>query len=1022
MINFSFFLLTFVQKLSKYTIFQQDYHYRLREIDTGKYCYEQLKKQWNKRYEIWSQAPGTKTSTKALVLAVLNTYPQMFLIYSAVSIALSAVEFLNAQVMGMALKSLEHQPPDATFLQKLQGAGKLVFVLIFSQVFMTILKAQNRFIITLLTQRIKHGINGLIFDKVMMKSIQRDPTFSIGEITNITQVDVERIANMGNFVNRIVIAPVEILGGMVWLYFLVGNIIWMGIAVILLCLWLNTFLLRKYKMYRSKFLDAKDKRGKLINEVFSNIRYIKMSGLENYFLQKIQKIKNEELLWIKKDFINATQFIVLLGAAPLLFLVTIFGGYIYFKGPLDVALIFLVMQVYNIFKSNFTSLPYVIAWCLDLTVSGQRITFFLLSENIDNTYIKRIENPEGNDGVAIEIQNGNFYWVDPELKDMYQEEKDRIAESEEKSKRKKDRKVISSGNRRAISDERRALVTLRTRISNLALKPRTGSIYTAKTNTENTKSVVTTNSVLSSATLGLTRRDFGDSDEFENYSKMSRKFTEFTDEEGLNQSLLTKEAPEFNDIYAGIQLNLKNINLKIKKGQCVALIGRVGSGKSSLLSCLHGEMYNKLGTRVTVCGEAAYVAQKAWIPSGTLKETILFGREYDEQRYRDSIKFSCMTEDLAMLAKGDQTMLGDKGVNLSGGQKIRLSIARALYSNRDIYLFDDPISALDIHVGKSVMENGIIEYLKGKTRIVATHAIAYLKFFDYIYVLDDGEIIEEGTYEEITQTETFQKIKGTIEKEEEEAAKSPKKKKRTAAGDKDHVPRPQRHKTIDIDLSHDSRGLAPDSDYEEDISFRQRRESNASNYRLIMSTHTSMMGGRTDDSFISNLSDLDDDAKQLVEDIIQSEDRATGNMDWSVVGDWMRLAGGAPRMFFLTLVMIVWCFTKGGIPWFLQWWATNFKDTNLSREYQLKTFLGIYLSINLLQIICDSIQVLSIFMGNIEMSKEVNFMMTFRMMHASVNKYFDRVPIGRLLNRFLKDVQTIDSQLAWSSGYLVKIT
>jgi ABC-type multidrug transport system ATPase subunit len=121
---------------------------------------------------------------------------------------------------------------------------------------------------------------------------------------------------------------------------------------------------------------------------------------------------------------------------------------------------------------------------------------------------------------------------------------------------------------------------------------------------------------------------------------------------------------------------------------------------------------------------------------------------------------------------GVDTVLGDRGVNLSGGQKTRLAIARALYSNTDIYLLDDPISALDIHVGKKVMEEGFLKYLSGKTRIIATHALAYLPYFDFILVMVDGKIAVKGTYEEITKSQYFEEIQALLKKTENKEEES----------------------------------------------------------------------------------------------------------------------------------------------------------------------------------------------------------------------------------------------------------
>ena len=466
----------------------------------------------------------------------------MFSLYIVLSTVLSAVEFLNAKIMQMALEDLQGQDTNASFEQKLKGAGKLIFALIFTQVLSTLLRQQNEFIINVLTQRVKHGVNGLIFDKVMMKSIQRDPTFSVGEITNITQVDVETIANMGTMVNRIFIAPTQILAGIIWLWFLVGNALFLGIVFLVIMIFANANFTNQYLLFRTQFLFIKDKRGKLITEVFSNIRYIKMTGLENFFLKKIQEIKNRELYWINRDFHMATGFIILNNATPSIFLCLIFGGYLYFYGVFTVPLIFTVIQVYNIFRLNFSMFPAIITWWLNVLVSGTRITFFLLSENIDDSYIQRVgANDELDNENAIEIYNGNFYWEDSELRKMYRLEKNRIAKNDNKYKKGGGRKDKKFTDEKIVDDEddlgpldgdRRAIATLRTRISGLSLKSKRSNI---KRNP----------SVMSGATLGLSKGDFGDSDDYEHYSKLTDKFSKYTKEDELDESLITREMPEY---------------------------------------------------------------------------------------------------------------------------------------------------------------------------------------------------------------------------------------------------------------------------------------------------------------------------------------------------------------------------------------------------------------------------------------------------------------------------------------------
>lgn len=141
---------------------------------------------------------------------------------------------------------------------------------------------------------------------------------------------------------------------------------------------------------------------------------------------------------------------------------------------------------------------------------------------------------------------------------------------------------------------------------------------------------------------------------------------------------------------------------------CILVLGKVGSGKSSLLSGLLGEMHklNQNGT-ISVNGSTAYVPQQAWIQNATLKNNILFHAEYDEILYEHVIEACALKPDLEIMPAGHDTEIGEKGINLSGGQKQRISLARALYSNADIYMLDDPLSAVDSHVGKHIFDKVI---------------------------------------------------------------------------------------------------------------------------------------------------------------------------------------------------------------------------------------------------------------------------------------------------------------------------
>lgn len=195
---------------------------------------------------------------------------------------------------------------------------------------------------------------------------------------------------------------------------------------------------------------------------------------------------------------------------------------------------------------------------------------------------------------------------------------------------------------------------------------------------------------------------------------------------------------------------LQDINFSAHKGELCCIVGRVGAGKSSLLQAVLGDLW-KLKGEVVLRGDTAYVPQSAWVMNASVRENIVFGHRWDPQFYERTVHACALRDDFASLPDGDQTEVGERGISLSGGQKARLTLARAVYARADVYLLDDCLSAVDQHVGRHLIDNvlGPNGLLAGKTRILATNSIPVLMEADMIALLRDGRIFEKGTYAQL---------------------------------------------------------------------------------------------------------------------------------------------------------------------------------------------------------------------------------------------------------------------------------
>ncbi|XP_049821979.1 ATP-binding cassette subfamily C member 4 isoform X2 [Aethina tumida] len=214
-------------------------------------------------------------------------------------------------------------------------------------------------------------------------------------------------------------------------------------------------------------------------------------------------------------------------------------------------------------------------------------------------------------------------------------------------------------------------------------------------------------------------------------------------------------------------INIRIPEFEVLSGRLCAVVGPVGSGKSSLFQIILGELKPFTG-RVRLNYNISYCSQESWLFSSSIRNNILFGQDYDPKKYKNVIKMCSLDKDLQLLPSGDQCLVGEKGVMLSGGQRARINLARALYKDAAIYLLDDPLSAVDAHVGRHLFDECVLKYLENKTRILITHQLQYLKEADVIFVMRDGKIEASGTFEELKDSDIgFENILSEMDKEQE---------------------------------------------------------------------------------------------------------------------------------------------------------------------------------------------------------------------------------------------------------------
>ncbi|CAD0199749.1 unnamed protein product [Chrysodeixis includens] len=441
---------------------------------------------------------------------------------------------------------------------------------------------------------------------------------------------------------------------------------------------------------------------------------------------------------------------------------------------------------------------------------------------------------------------------------------------------------------------------------------------------------------------------------------------------------------------------LKNINLHVPRGSLVAIVGAVGSGKSSLLSALLGEM-NKISGRVNTTGSIAYVPQQAWIQNATLQDNILFGHPLDKQKYNNVINVCALKPDFDVLPGGDQTEIGEKGINLSGGQKQRVSLARAVYCDADNYFLDDPLSAVDSHVGKHIFDKviGPAGLLKGRTRVWVTHNVSYLAHTDLVVVLRDGEVSEAGSYQQLLEKKgAFAEFLLHHLSDAERIS-------------------PEELKEIKQDLE-----SKLGSEFQNKLQRARSLSESASE-----SDQTAAAGDRagsvkrkTPDSVTPN--DLKKQNK-----LIETEKTETGSVKWGVYKHYLMSVGIVSSVVTVVMNLILQVFQVGSNYWLTEWANDDKMIVNGTVDKARRDmYLGVYGGLGIGQVVSVSVSSLALYLGTLAAARALHAALLAGVLHAPSMGFFDCTPVGRVLNRFSKDVDVLDNVLpmvlrGWTSCF-----
>jgi ABC-type multidrug transport system fused ATPase/permease subunit len=577
---------------------------------------------------------GSAVSSRAMTIAFFRAFGRPFLFAALLKLVHDSFLFVGPQLLRHIIRFL--QTPDAPLSEGLGYAA----LLLLSGMVQSVALRQYFFRCFRTGMRIRSAVVTMVYRKSLTVSPAARQALSTGKVTNLMSVDAQRMQDLTPYLQSIWFSFFQIIMCMYFLWEEVGASCLGGVTVLALMIPLSARISFKMRQLQQRMMKVKDKRIMLTNETLQGIKTVKMQAWESATRAKITATREEELRLFRRYLLARALLFMIQNTAPLLVAIATFATYTA-KQPLDVSTAFVCLALFDILRSPLWQLPSVLNNIIEAQVSLDRLSAFMSAPDIkavgQGGLLRGVEG-----GVRVRIRGGAFSWGNTAGDD-------------------------SGGGGGGGGDGGKGVTADAARVP------------------------------LSAAAAA--------------------------------------NAPT-----GGPQHALTGVDLEVREGELLAVVGHVGSGKSSLLAAVLGEIRVVAGDVAVAVSSIAYVAQTPFIMNATLRENVLFGRAFDDARYRRVLAACALLPDLAQLPAGDATEIGEKGINLSGGQKARVSLARAVYADAELYLIDDPLSAVDAHVASHIFtslfggDGGAEEggggseegMLAGKTVVLVTNAMQFL--------------------------------------------------------------------------------------------------------------------------------------------------------------------------------------------------------------------------------------------------------------------------------------------------------